>query len=358
MSVTEGMSDDYDEHSEYQRRVLLTASELITRAIDDLSLPRPPDPLVITDLGAGTGKNSLAALGGAVAAARRRSADLPVVCVHSDLPTNDWNALFSTLHSSPDSYLKAPGPTVLPMAVGRSFFEPVVPPGLAHLQVSFSAAHWLRSQPTVDVPGGFYFSEATGQARKDLAARAAEDWAAFLEARASDLASGGRLIVQCVGTDTTAGGEEHVTARELLAAMTDVAEAMADDGELAPQAVRSYVFPVYARTVAEASAPVAPGGPLAGAFEVVEVSTAPVPNPYLQQLEADGDAAKYARDYAGFVRGFAESSLRMGLFQTEGATATDRLADDYFHRLEQRFTEDPERDAFRDWTLTVVLTRR
>jgi hypothetical protein len=354
------MRDDYDEHSEYQRRVVESGSALVAGCVARLTLPEPPDPLVIADLGAGTGRNSMAALGGAVAAARARRADLPVVCVHADLPTNDWNGLFAALSSSPDSYLRAEGPPALPMAAGRSFFEPVVPRALAHLQVSYSAAHWLRTEPAVAIPGGFYFCEATGTARAALAAQAAGDWEAFLRARASDLAPGGALLVQCVGTEAGADGAPRVSARELLAAMTEVAREMAVDGRLAREAVDAYVFPVYARTVAEARAPVDPGGALHDAFEALDVSTAPVANPYLERWRADGDAGRYARDYAAFVRGFTESSLRLGLFgrQGGGGEGADRLLDEYFGRLERRFAAAPERDAFRDWTLTVVLARR
>jgi hypothetical protein len=357
--VTEGMRDDYDAHSEYQRRVVESGSSLAVDCVGRLTLPEPPDPLVIVDLGAGTGANSMAALGRAVAAARARRADLPIVCVHADLPTNNWNGLFSALSASPDSYLRAEGPPVLPMAAARSFFEPVVPRGLAHLQVSYSAAHWLRSDPDVAIPGGFYFCEATGAARAAIAAQAGADWEAFLRARASDLAAGGRLLVQCVGTEVGPGGAERVTARELLAAMAEVAREMADDGELSREAVDRFVFPAYARTVAEARAPLEPGGALHDAFEVVDVSTAPVANPYLERWRADGDAERYARDHAGFVRGFAESSLRLGLFGRDGDRAeADRLLDEYFRRLERRFAAAPERDAFLDWTLTVVLVRR
>ena len=35
-----------------------------------------------------------------------------------------------------------------------------------------------------------------------------------------------------------------------------------------------------------------------------------------------------------------------------------QVLDDYFVRLAARFTADPDADAFEDWTLTVVLTRR
>jgi hypothetical protein len=222
--------------------------------------------------------------------------------------------------------------------------------------VSFSAAHWLRAQPAVVVPEGFYFCEATGEARAALVAQADADWSAFLTARAADLAPGGRLVLEMVGTEVSA--PPNVTARKLLRAMTDVAREMVEGGMLERDAFERYLLPVYARTPDEARAPLERPGQLADAFRVEIVRTDPVANPYLDQWRADGDAAAYGRNYAAFVRGFTESSLRANLFAPGGHGEIDALLDDYFGGLERRFAADPEADAFEDWTLTVVLTRR
>jgi hypothetical protein len=115
---------------------------------------------------------------------------------------------------------------------------------------------------------------------------------------------------------------------------------------------------VYARTPAEARAPLERPGPIAEAFRLEVARTDPVANPYLDQWRADGDAAAYGRAYAAFVRGFTESSLRDNLFGSAGHGDTAALLDDYFARLERRFAADPEADPFEDWTLSVVLTRR
>jgi hypothetical protein len=58
------------------------------------------------------------------------------------------------------------------------------------------------------------------------------------------------------------------------------------------------------------------------------------------------------------VRGFTESSLRDQLFEpgTKKGNAEAAL-DEFFRRLTALFAADPERDAFEDWNLTVVLTR-
>lgn len=187
------------------------------------------------------------------------------------------------------------------------------------------------------------------------------DWTAFLEARAADLAYGGRLLVQMVGSASGADrGEPDVTARRLLRAMAEVAADMAHDGILDPGAVERYVLPVYARTVDEARAPLARGGSLVrAAFTEVECRTDPVPNPYFRRYLSDHDAVSYGKAYAAFVRGFTESSLREHLFgpgTTQGAV--DEAIDRYFARLAARFATDPERDRFEDWTLTVVLARK
>ncbi len=362
MTTTEGMKGGgyYDEHSEYQQRTAQTAAALIEESVRAVPALAAGATFVIVDYGSSTGKNAIASVRAAVAAVRDRERDRPVAAVHNDLPTNDWNELFANLAARPDSYLELGGRPVLPLASAISFYEPAVPAGAAHLGVSFSAAHWLCTQPGVDVRDAFYFCEASGEARAALSAQADADWTTFLAARAADLAPGGRLLVQMVGTDVQSpSGEPAVTARKLMRAMTEVAREMVDAGVLDRPAFERYLLPVYARTPDEARKPLEQPGPLADAFDVEVARTDPVSNPYLDQWRRDRDAAAYGRSYAAFVRGFTESSLRANLFEPGGHGGNaGALLDDYFSRLEHRFAADPEADAFEDWTLTVVLTRR
>ncbi len=362
-AATEGMKGGgyYDDHSEYQRATAGSGATFIQACVAAVVLPDEGRMFVIADYGSATGRNSAASVRLAVDAVRARRSDQAVAVIHNDLPANDWNELFANVTSAPTSYARAAGPPVLALASAVSFFEPAAPSRSVHLGMSFSAAHWLRSQPQVLLPGGFYFSEATGETRATLAAEAATDWVAFLSARAADLAPGGRLVVQTVGTDPAGAADgSRVTARKLMLAMSEVAEELVAGGLLDRASVDRYILPVYARTPAEASAPVAgPGAPLRDAFELIECRTDPVPNPYLAKWRDDHDAVAYGRAYSAFVRAFAESNLREHLF-SPGAVedGTDELLDRYFARLAERFAADPERDRFEDWTLTVVLARR
>jgi hypothetical protein len=348
------MADDYDAHSQYQRAVADTGTARIVDCVDAVTIGEH-ETFVVADYGASTGGNSMAAVRSAVQAVRKRRLDQPVAALHNDLPSNDWNTLFRNVESSPDSYRAVDGPAVVTLASAISFFEPAAPSGSVHLGMSFSAAHWLRTQPSIAIPEGFYFCEATGDARAALAEQADRDWTAFLAARAADLARRGRLLVQMVGTDA----DGNVTARKLARAMAEVAGEMARDGRLDADAVERYIIAAYARTVEEARAPyAAPGSPLHDSFTEIECRTDPVPNPYLIKWEADHDATAYAKEYAAFVRGFTESSLREHLFKPGVKDGNiDGAIDDYFARLTARFAADPERDQFEDWTLTVVLQR-
>jgi len=363
VTTTEGMKGDgyYDDHSEYQRHVAATGTSYIDDCVAALPLPPPDRAVVIVDYGASTGATSLASVRSAIVAVRARNPSQPVVAVHNDVPTNDWNQLFANLLALPDSYTKLSGPAVVPLASAISFYEPAVPTASAHLGMSFSAAHWLRTQPSVTVPEGFYFCEATGDARTALAALADADWTTFLSARAADLAPGGRLLVQMVGSESNGtGGEPHVTARKLMRAMNEVASELVAEEKLDGRAVDHYLLPVYARTVEEARAPLERrGSPMAEAFTIETVRTDLVANPYLGRWHDDRDNVAYGQSYAAFVRGFTESSLRAHLFTADATRGHDptTVLDEYFTRLAQRFASDPEADAFEDWTLTVVLTR-
>ena len=359
MATTTGMQGGgaYDDASEYQRK---TAASDETRLRDAVAqVPMPDGAFTIVDYGAAEGRNSIHSVRTVVDAVRERDPQAAVACIHNDLLTNNWNGLFTNVASSPESYLTLdPKPAAL--AAAGSFFDEVVPPRTVQLGLSFSAAHWLREQPHMDVPGGIYFCEATGAAHVALRTQATADWQRFLECRAAELAPGGRLVVGCVGTQVEADGTELVTARELLQLMAAVADDLVQAGRLRADAVLGYVFPVYARTVAEAVAPVAgPNAPLADAFTVEVAETHAVPNPYYDRFRQDGDAAQYAHDYAAFVRAFSSSAIRDGLL-APGSTGegADALVDAFYQGMEQRVAAAPETGVFKDWTLSVVLARR
>jgi cyclopropane-fatty-acyl-phospholipid synthase len=352
---TAGMKGEgyYDAHSEYQRRVIEGGDPLIRESAAAV-LPAAAEALTVVDYGSGTGATSVHAVRTAIEAIRGRDPSRPVQVIHNDVAGNDFTGLFAKV-TGEDGYLGIGGAPIFAGAAVGSFFDQVLPSGTAHLGMCSNAAHWLRRQPEgVDIPGGMYFSDASGDAREALAAQAADDWLRFLTARAAELAPGGRLVVQ--GIATMADG--RASASKLLGVMWQAAEELVAEGKLDREALAGYVFPVYCRTEAEAVAPVAEAGPLAADLKLVSAVVEEVANPYWEQYERDGDGGAYAATYVQFVRAFAESSLSEHLFEP-GATGVDpaQLCDDYFARLERLTAADPDAGRYECWILRISFQR-
>jgi hypothetical protein len=105
----------------------------LERAIADVPLEPVDLPVVIADYGSSQGLNSLAPMRLAIESVRRRSsADRPILVYHVDQPSNDFNSLFELLDTNPGRY-SLHDPCVYPCAIGRSFYESVLPPNSVHI---------------------------------------------------------------------------------------------------------------------------------------------------------------------------------------------------------------------------------
>ena len=356
---TEGMKAGgyYDLHSEYQRRVIEGGDELIGSLISGLDLDDDGRAVTIADYGAGTGATSVHAVGRAISALRGRDSERPVMAIHNDVATSDFTQLFRNVAGG-DGYLKIAGGPIYPTAAAGSFFGQVVPSGSVDAGMCSNAAHWLREQPRLAAPDGMYFCDAGAGARTALAEQAAADWLAFLEARAAELAPGGQLLVQGIGSTTDGDGTEHVSASRLLRVMWEVAVELAGDRGARSQDAGRICLPGLLPQRRQATAPQADGGPLAGELDVDTTRVEVVANPYWERFERDNDASAYARAYVEFVRAFAESTLMAHLFEP-GARGVDAtaLCDEYFARLEAATAADPEAGGFEAWVVRVVLRR-
>lgn len=94
----------YNRNSRVQAAGLAAAIPLFKQAAAAVSLASPPEPILIADYGASEGHNSLVPIGEAIGALRQRVGPSRAILVaHTDLPSNDFSALFETLENDPDS---------------------------------------------------------------------------------------------------------------------------------------------------------------------------------------------------------------------------------------------------------------
>ncbi|WP_157970816.1 hypothetical protein [Nakamurella deserti] len=305
--------------------------------------PRDPAGVVtVVDYGASEGRNSLLPMTTAVEAIRRRhGAAQPIRVLHTDLPDNDFSSLFRTVAA--DGGYRRPG--VYSAAIGRSFYEQLVPDASVGLGWSAIAVHWLSG-----VPGpldGFWFTTADAGQYATWAAAAAADWRAFLRARAAEMLPGARLVV-VVGT---AGGDGRGRRSGAERAMDEIGrgvDVLHDEGLLRDGDREAMVIPAWYRTADEWRAP----------FDDPEMDLD------LEQLELVDigdplwDQTRSGGDYPTAVAAALRVSFGPALLQTLAADRRPLIAARLFDgHLARAIAEQPAEPWFH-WRLAVLVVAK
>lgn len=354
---TEGMVD-YGKNSAMQQQLVQHHADRIRDLVRRLGLVRPE--LKIVDYGCGPGPSAIDAVAPAIEAYRARFPEGSISVCHADQPGNDWNSLFN-LATGPSGYRRIAETVRIEAAVG-SFYDQMVTEGSVCLGTCFVASHWLSHAVCLDAPGTIWFADLTGEARVELATVARRDWVRFLRCRALELRAGGYLLVSTLGAvpDDTEINGVAASARGIYRALQIVAQEMADDGLIDRTVLDSFVFGIWFMTAREAREPLEQDPALAAAFEIDDIRVEPAPvNPSDVYADVIDDPSEYARLYVGYVRGFGDSALRAQLFNPSAGSAAeaDRLAEDFYRRLDNLYRASPGKYASETWYLTVVLRR-
>ena len=327
----------YNEHSTAQLSAAEHAFPLLRQAAA-VAPPTSDGSLTIADYGCSEGRNSLAPLRVAIAEMRRvHPADVPISVVHTDLPLNDFSSLFATVADDPGTYA---GPAVYTSAVGRSFYEHILPPRSVSLGWSSIALHWLSAAPgPLD---GIWYTDGTQSQRDRWARQAGDDWSRFLDARGRELVPGARLII-VVGSADSAGNSG---AETVMTTLRRVAGDMAETGRLPATSLTP--IPAWYRTTTEWHAPFPHV-----AFTLEHFDEVVLGDPIAEQT-ADGDRGQYARDVAEAIRVSFGPSLLAGISQEDRAAIEHEL---FTERLAAAIGGDTAIGF--DWRLAImVLSRR
>lgn len=299
-------------------------------------------PFVIADFGAAGGGNSLEPIRRALTA---RAESGPVMVVHTDIPGNDFAALFELLQSAPRSYLRVPD--VFAYAAGRSFYERLFPDGYLSLGWSSIAVHWL-SRVDAAIPDHIYTPFATGDVRLTLQQQSAQDWRQFLQHRADELRTSGRLIVLGGANDDdgTSGAEG------VMNAASDGLRALVEAGVVRAAEYQRMTIPTWNRTLAEFVAPF-DDPRLRARMDLRRAELRSAPDPYFLAYQRDGELDSYVDAVVRSFRAAFGESLWAALDSDRDATARDRIRAAFDAELGGRVAADPEGCATA-WRVVVL----
>ncbi len=327
----------YTQSSRLWAAGLAPAIAVFERAAGQVPLPKPPQPIVIADYGAANGHNSLKPISAAIAVLRQRTRhDHAILVTHTDIPDNDFTALFRTVADDPESYLHSDAATFT-SAIGQSFYGQIVPSKTVNLGWTSWATQWVSRIPC-EVPDHVHVACSDDDAaRAAYAHQAALDWHNFVAFRGRELAPEGRLVVLTMAVDEDGAPGLAALLDAIVGALSDQAR----DGLLREDEVRRMSIPAVARGEKDFRAPFAPSGRFEGLtvehFEMVDAE-----DRFWTRFQLDDDAEAFGAQWAAFARAAVFPALARGL--DDGAR--DPRADEFLKELESavaaRLSSAPE----------------
>lgn len=334
----------YNEHSPQQGAIAVASADALRRAV--AALPRTVTASVIADYGCSQGANSIAPIRTILDALAERGAPASSwQVVHTDLPANDWSTLFATVFG-PGSYLR-PGEAVYPSAIGRSFYEPLLPEGSVAVGWSGTSALWLSGRPEVG-PGNVFSPLATGEDHRRWAEAAASDWREFLTLRSRELAPGGRLVITSL--------QWSDAYPPFLRLIHDAIRSAAAAGAISRSEADAMTVPTYQRTREEIEAPFAE--PPSGLDLVIDEHTSFVaPDPAFAAYGDHGDVERFAVDETAQIRGWSGPSLAAALDPDRGPGGLAAAIDAVFDAVRAAVLADPA-TGHCDWTTSLLTVSR
>lgn len=327
----------YNRNSRVQAAGLAAAIPYFEDAALTCALAPGQEPIVIADYGASEGHNSLVPMAAAIARLRQRtSKNRAISVIHTDLPGSDFNALFQTLASDPDSYARGDA-AVFPSAIGRSFYEQILPSASVTLGWTSWAIQWLSRIPG-PIPDHIHIACSTDKtANAAYAIQADADWRAFLTHRAQELRTGGQLVVLTMAlTDDGDFGY-----RAVLAAIYDALTDLISDGKLTELELARMAIPTVGRGRSELLAPFDTEQRFAGlAVEQLDIFLGE--DRIWEQYLRDHDAAAYGARWAAFSRASVFPTMALALEDARSVARVQAFLKDTETRMAFHLAAHPE----------------
>ena len=339
---------DYSTHTQGAKDAIDNARDLACRAIAEMDIAGTGEPFHIADYGAADGGTSIDLHRATISALRVRAPRRAVCVTYTDLPRNDYSALFTTVHGG------RPGVTsyrdehdgIFVYAAATSFFEPIFPPGTIDFGFSATAMHWLSALPC-PVSGHIHMAGAHGEELESLRARARADWQAILLARASELKPGARLMTVNLALADDGRHMGNTGGANMFDVMNRLWRALVDDGTIMESEYRRTTIPQFYRTAAEFHSPLLDrGGPVHRAgLRLVHAETRFTRCPYAARLARDCDADRFAETYVPNTRTWSETVFVNALDAARPLPERRSIVDRYFASFTDLVRSDPEPHA-------------
>ncbi len=316
------------------KHVIDGATPLVLEAI--ARMPDASAPFTMSDMGTADGGTSLDLVGKVIETVRRRWPAREIAIIHTDQPRNDFNALVANLHRQPQHE------RAFFLQSATSFYRQILPSASLDLGFSATAMHWLSSKPC-DISNHVQAVGAEGEELAAFARQGNADWRTILTHRASEMKSGGRLVLVNFCRDEQGHYLGHTGGVNMFGMFNQLWRELLAAGAIGEREYRAMTPPQYYKKLGEFPGPLLdPADPLNKAGLRLEHAEARiVPCPYAAEFRRHGDAAVFAKAYIPTMRSWTESTFFAALDAGRSPPERQAIIDRFYATYEARVRMDP-----------------
>jgi hypothetical protein len=342
----------YSQRTRGAKDVIDNASGMLVEAAGAIDPPDPGRPIVLADFGAADGGTSENAIRRCIEQIRARFPDNQIQVSYTDLPSNDFSALFKNLlgvgPQAANTYL-TDIEDVFVSACGIGFHRQLLPDVSLDIGFSATAMHYISEKPC-PIENHVHMVGASGETLAAYAEQARQNWNDLLLARANELRPGGRLVMLNFGIDEEGRYLGNTGGINMFDTFADIWRQMRDAGVISETEFVNTSFPQYYRTVEEFCAPFTDNdSPVYQAgLRLVSAKTGVVGCPYRRAFDEAGSAMsarEFAESYVPTLRSWSEAVFLSGLDETRPMEERHQIVDTFYQRYKDRVASDPSGHA-------------
>jgi indole-3-acetate O-methyltransferase len=336
----------YSSNTVGAKTVIDRVGDLVVAAIEDMPALESSRPFGIADFGAADGGTSIDMMTRVANAIRARESGRQISVTYTDLPHNDFSALFRLTQGLLGPKTNVPLSETAGLfifASGASFYRQILPDNALSLGFSATAMHWLSARPCMIAD----HVQAVGAApaeRQRFRAQSLEDWETILLHRARELRAGGRLVFANFCVDEAGRYLGHTGGVDMFDEFARHWRGLRAAGRITEAEFVDATFQQFYRTPDEFAAPFRDANsPVSQAgLRLLHVSTMVTPCPYAADWANHRDAAAFARAYVPTLRSWTETVFAGALDPARAPEERAAILDDFYAAYEAEVARAPD----------------
>ena len=352
---------DYSLHTVGAKHVIDNTGELALDALGAIDVEGQVGSFQMADFGAADGGTSIDLVRRIIGRVRERAPSRPICMTYTDLPRNDYSALFNLVHGGREnvkSYLDE-YEDVYVYASGTSFYLPIFPPETLDFGFSATAMHWVSGAPG-RITNHVHAVGAKGEELETFRRFALADWDTILLNRSRELKPGGRLVMSNFCIDEQGRYLGNTGGVNMFDTFDRLWRRLVEAGTITEAEYQNTAFPQFYKNVEEYCRPLTDPASVVhqSGLHLESAETRVVPCPFAARFAEDDDVESFAVSYVPTLRTWSETVFYNSLDAERPEQERRDIVDRFYQSYVDLVREDPTGHAMDYVHIYMVVSKR